>query len=85
VSSRANISVNITGVPIRINGIPFAGLKSNSGSEAMIIIIKVINKPARLFEKLYFLDLIAGRISFRVRKRKKRNTTKVILESVVVG
>jgi len=85
MSSTTNNSVKITGVPIRINGIPFAGLKSNPGSEVIIIIIKVINKPARLFEKLYFLDWIAGRISFRARKRKKRNTIKITLESVVVG
>ena len=55
MSSTANNSVKITGVPIRINGIPFAGLKSIQ-VEVIIIIIKVINKPARLFEKLYFLD-----------------------------
>jgi hypothetical protein len=61
---------------------PFAGLKSNSGLETINNIIKVINKPARLFEKLYFLDLIAGRISFLVRKRKKRKTIRIILESV---
>jgi hypothetical protein len=50
ISSRTKISVNITGVPIRINGIPFAGVKSSPERETMAIIVKLITNPTTLFE-----------------------------------
>jgi hypothetical protein len=50
ISSRTNISVNITGVPIRINGIPFAGVKSSPEKETRDTIIKLITNPETLFE-----------------------------------